>query len=214
MAVAPDPRSSPVDRPLVRAGIAVVLLAALIGVFFGVRAARGDDPTGPVSTAGAPTTSASPPVPEAGLGALDSRPPVVGKPAPDFALRRSDGTTVKLSDLRGKVVFVNFWASWCVPCRKELPDIQAIYDEKKDVGLEVLAVNWKEDAETATGFFTARNLTLPLLFDGSGAVYDQYKLQGLPDSFFIDREGNIAALQYGAVTETNIRDRLRTAGLP
>jgi peroxiredoxin len=186
----------------------------LVAVFLLVRASRGDAPSDPLTTQGAPTASGTPPTAEAGLGPLDSQAPVVGEMAPDFVLRRADGATVKLSELRGKVVYVNFWASWCVPCRKELPDIQKIYDEKRDAGLEVLAINWKDDVATATGFFTTRDLTLPLLLDSNGAVYEQYKLQGLPDSFFIDREGRIASLQYGQVSEQNIRDRLRTAGLP
>jgi peroxiredoxin len=135
---------------------------------------------------------------------------VKGQPAPDFVLRNADGALVKLSDLRGKVVFVNFWASWCVPCKKELPDIQKLYDEKRADGLEVLAINWKDDPATASGFFTANNLDLPLLLDRSGSVYTQYRLQGLPDSFFVDREGNIAALQFGSLTEAKMRERLAT----
>jgi len=126
----------------------------------------------------------------------------------------SSGKLVKLSDLRGKVVWVNFWASWCAPCKKELPDIQKIYDEKHAEGLEVLAVNWQDDLETASGFFTAADLRLPMLLDRSGGVYDQYKLQGLPDSFFVDREGNLAALQFGSLSESKMRERLASAGLP
>ena len=196
--------------------VAIVLLAALAGVFFAVKAARGGEPS-PSAVAG-PTAAGTPPATagagDVGLGALDSQAPLVGEMAPDFMLRRTDGTTVRLSELRGKVVYVNFWASWCVPCRKELPDIQAIYDEKQAQGLEVLAVNVKDDSDTATAFFSGRSLTLPLLLDRDGSVYDQYKLQGLPDSFFVDREGRIASLQYGQVTSENIRDRLATAGLP
>jgi peroxiredoxin len=216
MADASGDGTSLLERPLVRGLLAIVLLAALAGVFFAVKAAQGGDPAsrvdaGPTATGTAPATPAGG---ESGLGALDSQAPIVGEMAPDFELRRIDGTTVRLSDLRGKVVYVNFWASWCVPCRKELPDIQAIYDEKRGDGLEVLAVNVKDDSDTATAFFSGRNLTLPLLLDRDGSVYDQYKLQGLPDSFFVDRDGRIASLQYGQVTPENIRDRLATAGLP
>ena len=217
MATQPSP-PSPLERPLVRGLLAVVLLAALAGIFFAVKATRGSGPGAVVQanpTPGASTTAAvGTPADGERLGALDSQAPLVGQPAPDFVLRRTDGTAVKLSDLRGKVVYVNFWASWCLPCRKELPDIQAIYDEKRGEGLEVLAVNVKDDADTATGFFADRELSLPLLLDLTGSVYDQYKLQGLPGSFFIDRDGRIASLQYGQVTSQNIRDRLATAGLP
>jgi peroxiredoxin len=207
------PSSTPaLDRPLVRATIALVLLAALGGVAFAVNAQRGGG-SGPVSVAGAPTPSASAPADD-DVGPLDDRRPIKGQPAPDFVLRDASGDLVKLSDLRGKVVWVNFWASWCSPCKKELPDIQKIYDEKRADGLEVLAVNWQDDLETATAFFDAAGLRLPMLLDRGGSVYDQYSLQGLPDSFFVDREGNIAALQFGSLSEAKMRERLTAAGLP
>ena len=79
---------------------------------------------------------------------------------------------------------------------------------------EVLAVNWKDDAETATQFFGSRDLVLPLLLDRGGDVYSQYKLQGLPDSFFIDREGILSGTYFGAPTEAKMRERLAAAGLP
>ena len=201
------------ERPLVRAAAALALLALLGAVALVVRAQGSDGSGGPVSGAGAPTPVASA-APETGVGPLDGRKPIKGQVAPDFVLRSADGQLVKLSDLHGKVVWVNFWASWCVPCKKELPDIQKLYDEKKAAGLEVLAVNWQEDVETATAFFASRNLDLPLLLDRQGSVYDQYRLQGLPDSFFIDRDGKIAALQFGFLSEAKMRERLAAAGLP
>jgi peroxiredoxin len=212
----PPPASGrgPLERPLARAAVALVMLTALIGLLVFVRYSRDDgDASGTVIPIdNAPTRTASP-LPEEGTGPLGDAPPLVGQPAPDFALRRADGTLVKLSDLKGKVVFVNFWASWCVPCRKELPDIQKVYDEKMAQGLEVLAINYQDDTETATSFFEGRSITLPLLLDHSGKVYDQYRLQGLPDSFFVDREGNIAAFQFGYLTESKMRERLQAAGL-
>ncbi len=201
------------ERPLVRAAVAAVLLAVLGGAVLLARSQRGDAGDGPVSIAGAPTPAASAAL-DTSVGPLDDQKPIKGQPAPDFVLRDTDGNLVKLSGLRGKVVFVNFWASWCVPCKKELPDIQKIYDEKRADGLEVLAINWQDDPETATAFFSAHGLRLPLLLDRSGSVYTQYRLQGLPDSFFVDREGNIAALQFGFLTEAKMRERLAAAGLP
>jgi thiol-disulfide isomerase/thioredoxin len=207
----PAPAPKPLlERPLARIAIAAVLLAVLGGAAFAVQRARGDGAAAPSATSGTP--AATEPAGEA-LGPIGTSPPVLKQPAPDFVLRNVDGTTVKLSDLRGKVVWVNFWATWCVPCKKELPDIQRLYDEKRDQGLEVLTINYQEGAEDAQAFFDARSLTLPLLLD-DGAVYEQYRLQGLPDSFFIDRDGNIAALQYGFLTEDKMRERLAAAGLP
>lgn len=211
MHASPNDRVPPFERPLVRAAVGVALLAAVGVALFFIRS-DGDDPGGP-TLAGAPTLSATIEA-EGGLGALDNNPPIVGQPAPDFALRNLDGDVVRLSDLRGKVVFINFWATWCTPCKKELPSIQKLYDEKREVGLEVLAVNWQENADDARAFFESRDLDVPVLIDGSGDVYDQYRLQGLPDSFFVDREGNLAAIYFGELTEEKMRDRLEIAGLP
>lgn len=212
---APPPTSpvSPFGRPLVRAAIAIALLALFGGAALAVRSHRGDGGSGPLSVAGAPTPAASTPS-EIGVGPLDDQRPIKGQPAPDFVLRDAAGKLVKLSDLRGNVVFVNFWASWCTSCKKEMPDIQKIYDEKHAAGLEVLAVNWQEDLETASAFFESVGVRLPLLLDRNGSVYAQYRLQGLPDSFFVDREGRIAALQFGSLTEAKMRERLASAGLP
>lgn len=198
------------ERAIVRVALAVVLLVALGGVAFAVRASDGDGAPQAVVTP-APDATATP---EVQLGALDSQAPIVGQPAPDFVLRDGDGELVRLSDLRGKVVFVNFWATWCRPCRQELPDIQAIYDEKRAEGLEVLAVNYQDDAASAQRFWDDLGLTLPYVLDTTGSVYEQYRLAGLPDSFFVDREGNIAAIYYGFLDEERMRERLATAGLP
>lgn len=200
------------DRTLVRVAIALALFAVMGVAVLVVRAARGDDQISAPTLSGAPTSAATTEL-ESGLGALDGRAPIIGQAAPDFMLRDADGATVRLSDLRGKVVWVNFWATWCAPCKKELPVMQTLYDEKKDAGLVVLAINWQESAEDARAYFASRGLTLPLLLD-RGGVYDQYRLQGLPDSFFVDREGVIATLQYGEVSEKKARERLATAGLP
>ncbi len=191
------------ERPLVRVAIAAILLAALGAGAFAVGHRRSD-------------SNATPPAAEAtaaALGPADASAPVVDKPAPDFTLRRSDGAIVKLSDLRGSVVWLNFWATWCVPCKQELPDIQRLYDEKHDAGLEVLEINYQEGVTDALAYFQSRGLTLPLLLD-DGSVYDQYRLQGLPDSFFIDRDGNLAGMNIGLMSADKMRQRLADAGLP
>src|SRR5581483_2354250 len=207
------PTRSPLDRTIVRLGIGGVLLAALIAALVLFRAGGRGDSAGPVDIGAAPT-AAGEASPEAGTGALSGRPPVTGQPAPDVALRDASGRLVKLSDLRGKVVWVNFWATWCVPCKQELPDIQKLYDEKRDAGLEVLEVNWQDKPDDAQSFFDGLGLTLPLVFDRSGAVFEQYRLRGLPDSFFIDRDGNISSVYFGQLSEKKMRDRLERAGLP
>lgn len=180
------------------------MLAVLVGGAFLAGRRRGD--SGGSQLQASTTETAAP-------GALDSTPPVIGQLAPDFALRRSDGTLVKLSDLRGKVVWLNFWATWCVPCKQELPDIQKLYDEKRGDGLEVLEINYQEGRADALGYFEARDLTMPLLLD-EGSVFDQYKLKGLPDSFFIDRDGKLSGMNIGILSEDKMRQRLGDAGLP
>jgi peroxiredoxin len=202
----PAPNAPLLDRPLVRALIAAILLTALAGVFFAVRMARSSSST---------TASTCCPVPSDGaqIGPLASTPPTVGQPAPDFALRTPDGAVVKLSDLQGSVVLVNFWATWCTPCKQELPEIQRAYGELHANGLEVVEVDYQEPAGDAAAFFKAHDITLPLVLDSEGGVYAQYRLQGLPDSFFVARDGTIAALQFGQLTSDKIRERLTQAGL-
>ncbi len=192
-----------------RGVIVAILLAAVGGVAYALRAGDGDN--GRTLIFDVPTAQSSV-SPEPGTGPLDDRAPVVGQPAPDFVLREIGGSPMRLSDLRGKVVFVNFWATWCRPCKRELPDIQALSREFPD-DLAVLTINVEESADEARAFLEENDLALPALLDHSGAVYRQYRLPGLPGSFFIDREGNLAAIQYGYLTQEMMRERLGRAGL-
>jgi peroxiredoxin len=201
------------ERPLVRAAIALVLLIVIGGGVLWLQRSDGDGSGGVVSIDDRPASSTTP-VADPDTGPLDDRAPIIGQPAPDFELRALDGNVVKVSDLRGNVVWINFWASWCRPCRQELPDIQALYDEKRHGGLVVLAVNYEDSADVAREYASDLGMTMPVLLDSGGDVYDQYRLQGLPDSFFIDREGNLATLHFGFLNEDKMRQRLEAAGLP
>jgi peroxiredoxin len=206
------------EHPLVRSAIALVLLAVLGGGAFLLQSARSDGSAGPRQDETAAALASRPAgtpagSPEPGLGALDGRAPVVGQPAPDFALRTVDGKVVKLSNLRGKVVWINFWATWCAPCTHELPEIEQIYNDKRDQGLEVLEVNWQETAATARSYFDERKLPMPVLLDTSSSVFNQYRLQGLPDHFFIDRDGKVAALYFGQLTADKMKQKLAAAGI-
>lgn len=116
----------------------------------------------------------------------------LGGPAPGFTLQTLDGKTASLSDYKGKVVLVNFWASWCQPCREEMPAIEQAYETYKDQGLVVLGVNLKEKTVPVQGFVDNYKLTFPILMDTDNAVaIDLYKVKPIPTSFFIDREGNL-----------------------
>ena len=135
--------------------------------------------------------------------------------APDFTLETLDGGEMTLSDLRGKVVMVNLWASWCPPCRAEMPAIESVYKENKNRGLEVLAVNTTyQDGEKAAALFASGlGLTFPILLDQDGAVSRRYQLQALPTTYFIDRRGVIRSVVPGgpmseSLIETKIADLL------
>lgn len=147
------------------------------------------------------------------LGPLDGRRPEVGEPAPDFALEDTDGAVHTLSDYRGEAVWINFWATWCGPCRRELPDIQLLADEFEDQGLVVLTVNEEQSAGEAEGFWEELDLDLPILLDSDGDVGTQYRLRGLPNNFFIDRDGIVRGFDLGFLTEERMRERLAEAGV-
>jgi len=212
----PSEREPLFERQIFRAGLAIVLLAAIAGAALAVRWARaGGGDSGAIDVMTAPTfVGASSPVADPGTGALDDRAPVVGEPAPNFALRDASGKLVTLSELRGRVVWVNFWATWCAPCKQELPAIQKLYDEKHGDGLDVVEVNWQDSPQSARDFWDSMGLSLPMVLDRAGDVFSQYKLRGLPDSFFVDREGKVAAMYFGFLNEKRAREKLAVAGLP
>jgi thiol-disulfide isomerase/thioredoxin len=133
-----------------------------------------------------------------GSGAL----PLEGQPAPDFTLKTLDGSTVTLSKLQGQPVLINFWASWCEPCRAEMPEIVRVYETHKADGLIVLAINmtFEDSLPEAQAFAKEFQMPFPVLLDDTGAVgRDAYGLRVLPMSFFIDRKGVIVHRQIGAM---------------
>jgi cytochrome c biogenesis protein CcmG/thiol:disulfide interchange protein DsbE len=131
--------------------------------------------------------------------------------APDFTLETVGGDSITLSDLRGKVVMVNLWASWCPPCRAEMPAIESIYQANKDKGLEVLAVNttFQDGEQAAADFARSFGLTFPILLDRDGSVSKSYQLQALPTTFFIDRKGVIrSVVPGGPMKESLIQSKI------
>ncbi len=127
--------------------------------------------------------------------------PVTDRPqAPDFTLKGLDGGSHTLSDLRGKVVLVNFWASWCPPCREEMPSMQRLYAELAGRDFEVLAVNVGEREETVFSFTRgeiAAELEFPILLDPAAEVIERYPAPGLPATFVVDRQGRLALKAVG-----------------
>ncbi len=117
--------------------------------------------------------------------------PRVGQRAPDFELKNLDGQTISLEDLRGKAVLLNFWATWCGPCRGEMPYLEEIYQEWSDEKLLLLAINIGESSSQAKDFLQSNNLSLPVLLDIRQAVAEQYNITAIPTTFFIDKDGII-----------------------
>jgi peroxiredoxin len=135
----------------------------------------------------------------------------VGKKAPDFTLKTYNGKTVKLSDLKGKRVLLNFWASWCGPCEEEMPVMQKVYEELKEDQVEFVAVNMtigKETIESATQFVKQFGLTFPVPLDIEGEVMKLYEVYGLPTSYFIDSDGVIRAKYFGPMEEKFMKEEL------
>ena len=127
-----------------------------------------------------------------------SQNPWRGKPAPDFQLNTLDGQSVSLSDLKGKPVLLNFWATWCGPCRIEMPFLQQIYDEWRGRGLVLLAINIGENPSQIAEFMQSQGLSFPVLLDSDGEIAQKYNIQYIPSTFFIDKDGIIQDMKVGA----------------
>lgn len=128
-----------------------------------------------------------------------------GQLAPNFTLKTLDGETVSLSDFRGKVVLVNFWASWCPPCVAELPTIHQFYQSHQADGFVVLAVNAQENSGTVSGFINQHGYTFPVLLDPDSVAADEYGIRALPTSFILDKKGEIQYVHRGEIDTATLK---------
>ena len=136
---------------------------------------------------------------------MGSRVPTVGMQAEDFSLTDLEGKSQSLSQYRGKIVLVNFWATWCKPCRTEMPAMQASFDKLHDKGFVVLAVNELEDDARVREYIKLYGYTYPVLMDRDNKVANQFGVFGLPVSVFIDQEGRVQEyIKGGLLTEQKI----------
>ena len=132
----------------------------------------------------------------ASAGVVAALPPV-GKPAPDFAAKSDSGRNVRLSELRGQVVLINFWASWCSPCRQELPLLSKIYSQYRGAGFALLAVNVDDNRKDAESMLKRLDLKFPTLFDGNKKVAKLYGVDTMPATLVIDRDGRVRYVHRG-----------------
>jgi peroxiredoxin len=139
--------------------------------------------------------------------------PTPGSIAPDFKLFNVDGDSVSLSEFRGKTVLVNFWATWCGPCQIEMPAIQSRFEQFKDDGLVVLAVNFDESQQAVAEFRDEFALTFELLLDPGAEVQKLYRNRSYPASFFIDTQGIVQVQHIGVMTEGQLDNYLEQLGL-
>ena len=117
--------------------------------------------------------------------------------APDFTLRSLNGPNLRLAEQRGRVVLVNFWATWCGPCKQEMPHLNRLYDKYRSAGFVLLGVNVDEDATVAAGAASKLGMHFPVLFDSQKSVSRLYDLQSMPSTVLIDRDGRVRYLHRG-----------------
>ena len=130
----------------------------------------------------------------------------IGERAPDFKLPVLGGNSVKLSDYRGQVVFLNIWASWCPPCREEMPSLEALYNRLKDRQFKMLSVCIDQRGAEVVGPFMAQlGLTLPVLLDPEGNTYKLYGLTGVPETFILDKNGVVIQKIIGPQNWINVQ---------
>ena len=117
--------------------------------------------------------------------------------APDFTLKSLDGSNLRLEEYRGQVVLINFWASWCGPCRQEMPLLDRLHHRYEDTGFAVLGVNVEGEAAPAQGIVDKTNVTFPILIDEGQKVSDMYNLQAMPTTVVVDRDGVVRYIHPG-----------------
>jgi cytochrome c biogenesis protein CcmG/thiol:disulfide interchange protein DsbE len=137
----------------------------------------------------------------------------VGREAPDFTLPDLNGNRVALSDHRGQVVLINFWATWCPPCRVEMPEFEAVYREYRDEGFEILGVDQREPVELVEEFVTERGFSWIFLLDEDFDVSREYAATSIPKSILVDRDGTVVQIWTGPLTRSTLEHHLAELGI-
>ncbi|GGB05392.1 thiol-disulfide oxidoreductase ResA [Macrococcus hajekii] len=131
-----------------------------------------------------------------------------GDTAPAFELQTMDGRSVSLNDYKGKGLILNFWGTWCEPCKREMPSLSANYDKFKDQNVEVLAIHLRNDPQQVEQFFSGlkEKVNLPVAYDNDNEVADAYGIDPLPTTVVIDKEGNVKAVHKGEMDSKTIEN--------
>ncbi|MFN8470644.1 MAG: TlpA disulfide reductase family protein [Anaerolineae bacterium] len=188
-----------------------ILIVVLIGGFILGRQASDDSKPVELGMRPVPASRSQPIAPVVGVtesnvasASLDQAGAAsLGQTAPDFSLKTTDGQTVRLSDLKGHPVLVNFWATWCAPCAIEMPALEEIYRKYKDQGLVVLAVNQAETPDKVSQYMLEHGLTFPAVLDSDTSVAQMYRVTGYPTTWIIDRQGKLQQLRRGGFTSAS-----------
>src|ERR1700722_3294569 len=135
-----------------------------------------------------------------------------GAAAPGFQLHSASSTDLSLSDLKGQVVLINFWASWCGPCRQEMPVLEQLYKKYKPAGFTLLGVNVEPKSADAVGFLKATPVSFPILFDPDSKVSQLYEVSGMPSTVILDRTGKVRYIHHGYKPgeESEYQDQIRS----
>jgi cytochrome c biogenesis protein CcmG/thiol:disulfide interchange protein DsbE len=150
-----------------------------------------------------------------GYGLLSSHTPdrpQRGETAPDFALTLLDGTQITLSELRGQVVVLNFWASWCSPCRREAPALQSVWESYQDQGVAFVGVTYRDAKDASLAFIDEYGLTYPNGLDEMGRISGDYGVTAVPETYVIDRAGQVSWFRIGEVQADELAHQVELAG--
>lgn len=137
----------------------------------------------------------------------------VGEQAPDFVLPDLNGNEIALSDHRGEVVLINFWATWCPPCRVEMPDLEAVYRQHNDSGFEILGVDQREPADLVEEYVEENGFSWVFLLDEDFDVSREYSATSIPRSILVDRDGNVAHIWTGTLTRSQLERQIGELGI-
>lgn len=184
-----EPSPAPSNRP--SPVLIIFLIFPIIGIMAALAMIISNGEASDVPPTPAPVTLANP--------------SLIGQPAPNFTLDGLDGRQVRPSSYRGRVVFLNFWATWCEPCQRELPAFEAFMAGQGERGALVLAVNAGETAEQVTNYFEDHRIAgIPALLDTDLTVYDRYNVQLLPTTYVIDASGVVRYMHLGEMTADDL----------